>query len=387
MLRARFFRRALLRAALGAALGWLVPRHRIGGALAGAAAGALVENPVVGVPIALAAVATRDPIGIGVGAIAGLATTRAWPTAPRTVEELRRHGTKRTVAPTRDGAGIVIVVNSGAGSAEDDMASTIRERLPAATVVEPGEDDDLGKAIAAAAEQATTAVGAAGGDGTISAAAEAAAEHDLPLLAIPAGTLNHFARDVGLLAVEDALDAVVAGEQVEIDLACVDGRSFLNTASFGAYADLVDARERLEGRIGKWPAVAVSLVGVLRRAEPVEVTVDGSRRRLWLGFIGSGRYEPPGFAPTWREVLDDGVLDVRLVDADRPFARARLVLAVLTGRLARTPVYEQRVTDSIELQCADDVFKIVLDGEVVDVPPTITVTKRKTPVRVFAPHR
>ncbi|MEA3054594.1 MAG: hypothetical protein QOD30_26, partial [Actinomycetota bacterium] len=119
----------------------------------------------------------------------------------------------------------------------------------------------------------------------------------------------------------------------------------------------------------------------------VEVTIDGSRRRLWLGFIGAGRYEPPGFAPTWREVLDDGVLDVRLVDADAPFARVRLVLAVLTGRLARTPVYEQRVTDSIELRCADDVFKIVLDGEVVEVPPTVTVTKRSTPVRVYAPHR
>jgi diacylglycerol kinase family enzyme len=65
----------------------------------------------------------------------------------------------------------------------------------------------------------------------------------------------------------------------------------------------------------------------------------------------------------------------------------RLVLAVLTGRLARTPVYEQRVTDSIELRCADDVFKIVLDGEVVEVPPTVTVTKRSTPVRVYAPHR
>jgi undecaprenyl-diphosphatase len=386
VLRSRFIRRALLRALLGGALGWLVPRHRVGGALAGAAAGALVENPAVGAPLALAAFATRDPIGIAAGAVAGLATTRVWPTAPRTVEELRRHGTKRTVAMAPDGAGIVIVVNTGAGSAEDDTATAIRTRLPAATVVQPGDDDDIGEAIANAAKEATMAIGAAGGDGTISAAAFAAAENDLPLLAIPAGTLNHFARDAGLLDVDDALDAAVAGEQIDVDLATVDGRSFLNTASFGAYADLVDARERLEDRIGKWPAVAVSLVGVLRRAQPVEVSVDGRRRRLWLGFIGAGRYEPPGFAPTWREVLDDGLLDVRLVDADSPFARLRLVLAVLTGRLAHTPVYEQRVAKTIELQCADDVFKIVLDGEVVEVPATVTVTKRSTPVRVFAPH-
>lgn len=388
MPRARFVRRALLRAGLGAALGALTPRHRVGGALAGAAAGALVENPIVGVPLAIAAVATRDPVGIAVGAGAGLLTTRAWPTAPRTVEELRRHGTKRTATPSPDGAGVVVVVNLGAGSAEtSDTAAIIRERLPAAEVIEVGEDDDVGEVLEKAAASAIVALGAAGGDGTISGAAAAAHDHDLALVAIPAGTLNHFARDLGLLAVDDALDAVVAGELVDVDLASVDGRSFLNTASLGAYADLVDARERLEDRIGKWPAVAVSLVGVLRRAEPVEVTVDGRTRRLWLGFIGNGRYEPPGFAPTWREVLDDGVLDVRLVDADRPFARLRLVLAVLTGRLARTPVYEQRVTDALELQCNDEVFKIVLDGEVVNAPANVRVTMRSTPVRVYAPHR
>lgn len=360
--------------------------------LAAAAAGAAIERPVAGVPLAIGALAyvrsAPDLLAVASGVAVGAATTRIWPTAPRTVEELRRHGTKGRVDPSSDGAGIVVVVNCGAGSTEaTETAAHIRDRLPAATVIEPGEDDDIGEALAKAAASATVALGAAGGDGTLSAAAALAHDHALPLLAIPAGTLNHFARDLGLLAIDDALDAVQAGEVVDVDLGTVGDRAFVNTASFGAYTDLVDAREALEDRIGKWPAVAVSLVGVLRRAEPVELTVDGRPRRLWLGFIGCGRYQPSGFAPTWREVLDDGLVDVRLVDADQPLARAKLLASVLTGRLGRSTVYEQRVAKRLELQTAGDSLRIALDGEVLDVPPSVTITKRENPVRVYAPHR
>ena len=389
----RFLRRAAARAALAAVLAAIVPRRRRSAVLAAAAAGAAIERPAAGAPLAVAALATvrsgPDLLAVAAGGAIGAATTRIWPTAPRTVEELRRHGTKGRADRSSDGAGVVIVVNCGAGSAEaTETAAHIRERLPAATVIEPGEDDDIGDALAKAAASATVALGAAGGDGTLSAAAALAHDHGLPLLALPAGTLNHFARDLGLLAIDDALDALQAGEVVDVDLGVVGDRTFVNTASFGAYTDLVDAREALEDRIGKWPAVAVSLAGVLRRAEPIELTVDGRRRRLWLGFIGCGRYQPSGFAPTWREVLDDGLIDVRLVDADQPLARAKLLASVLTGRLGRSTVYEQRVAKQLELATTDgEPLRIALDGEVCDVAASVTITKRETAVRVYAPHR
>ena len=388
----RFLRRAATRALLAAALGALVPRRRRHVMLAAAAAGAAIERPIAGAPLTVAALGSvrsiPDVAAVAAGATIGAATTRIWPTAPRTVEELRRHGTKARIDRSADGAGVVIVVNCGAGSAEtSETAALIRNRLPAATVIEPGEDDDIGEALAKAAASATVALGAAGGDGTLSATAALAHDHDLPLLALPAGTLNHFARDLGLLSIDDAIDALQQGEVVEVDLPAVDGHTFVNTLSFGAYTDLVDAREALEDRIGKWPAVAVSLVGVLRRAEPVELTIDGRRRRLWLGFVGNARYQPSGFAPTWREVLDDGMLDVRLVDADVPFARIKLLASVLTGRLGRSTVYEQRLAKQLEVRAEGDSLRIALDGEVLDVPASVTVTKRETPLRVVAPHR
>jgi diacylglycerol kinase family enzyme len=384
----RFARRALLRAALGAALGALVPRHRLAGALAGAAVGASIEQPLTGVPLALAALATRDATGVVAGAGLAALTTRVWPTAPRTVEELRRTNTSVAVDPCTDGAGVVIVLNLAAGSADaDQLHALLGERLPAAELVDVGDGDDVGALLTAAADRATVALGAAGGDGTLSAAAALAHDRGLRLLALPAGTLNHFARDLGVLAVDDAIDAIQTGEAVRVQLGVAGDHTFLNTASFGAYTDLVDARERLEDRIGKWPAVAFSLVGVLRRAEPLRVQIDGRSRSLWLGFIGNARYQPPGFAPTWRERLDDGDVDVRLVDAEQPLARTKLVLSVLVGRLGRSAVYEQAAVTELKLDTGDAVLRMALDGEVLDVDVPATVTTRAPALVVHAPHR
>lgn len=389
----RFGRRAAMRGGLAGAIGALVTRKRLLGSLSGAAAGAAIEVPVVGVPLAVAALAAAAPsladaIVLVAGAGIGLATTRVWPRAPRTVEELRRHGTKRLVDASPGGDGVAIVVNTGAGSSESsDTAAMLRGCLPEAQVIEVGDGDDVGRCLDDAAGRATTALGAAGGDGTLSAAAALANDRGLALLALPAGTLNHFARDLGLLEIDDAIDALTKGEVVEVDLATVGDHTFVNTATFGAYTDLVDARDKLESRIGKWPAVAFALVGVLRHAEPVRIHVDGRSRRLWLGFIGNCRYHPSGFGPTWREVLDDGQLDIRLVDADRPLARTRLVASVLTGRLGRSTVYEQRCAPTLRLESQDGPLAIALDGEVCEVAASVTVAKRAARIDVFAPHR
>src|SRR4029450_3656332 len=127
--------------------------------------------------------------------------------------------------------------------------------------------------------------GFAGGDGSINPAAGIALRHGLPLVVVPAGTLNHLARDLGVETLDDAVEAVRQGSAAEIDVGWIAGRRFLNTASFGGYVELVDAREALESRIGKWPAMAVALTRVLRRGTPVEAALDGDPRRLWIVFV------------------------------------------------------------------------------------------------------
>jgi undecaprenyl-diphosphatase len=166
----------------------------------------------------------------------------------------------------------------------------------------------------------------------------------------------------------------------------IAGRPFLNTASFGSYVDLVDARERLESKIGKWPAMVIALARVLRRATPVDVEIDGKRSQVWMAFIGNCRYSPAGFAPTWRTRLDDDVLDVRLVGAEHPYARLRLLWAVMTGTLSKTEVYRcEFVRGPITVRSLEGPLRLARDGETFNGPAEFTIEKAPERLAVFVP--
>jgi len=132
--------------------------------------------------------------------------------------------------------------------------------------------------------------------------------------------------------------------------------------------------------------MAVAIARVLRHGSPVAVELDGERRNLWLAFIGNCRYLPDGMAPTWRERLDDGQLDVRVVDAAHPFCRTRLVLAVLTGTLRRSRVFSTWRTTNISVSSADGPLRLARDGETFDGADTFEVAKNGTRLAVFTPR-
>ncbi|MEN3315086.1 MAG: hypothetical protein V7605_1320 [Acidimicrobiaceae bacterium] len=360
------------------------------------ATGAAQEVPALAGPLGILASAVgysrihagvhhpSDVVGgamVGVGS--GLVTRRLWPVAPHEPATAGAVLERREVKPTPNGAGLVIVVNPSAGSSAQ-VADELRQALPDAEVVELAEGDDLPDALSSAAQRGC-AIGVAGGDGSINAAAEVAAEHRVPLLVVPAGTLNHFAIALGVKSVADAARAVSEGQAVAVDRAIIDGHGFVNTASIGSYVELVDAREKLEHKIGKWPAVAVSLWTVLRGATPVEVEIDGERRSVWMVFIGNCRYDPPGFAPSWRPCLDDGQLDIRIVDGSHPWSRARLLASVLTGRLAACGAYEQRYTREVHVKSLEGELRLARDGETFDGPEEFTIAKTDEPLLVYVP--
>jgi undecaprenyl-diphosphatase len=264
----------------------------------------------------------------------------------------------------------------------DPPTDELRAGLPGASVIELGPDDDLAALLD---DDDLVALGAAGGDGTLASVATIAAERDLPLVAVPAGTLNHLARDLGLDSVADAIAGVRAGTVVHMDLGVAGERSFVNTLSFGGYTTVVDARERMEGRLGKWPALLVALVRELPRMEPLHVEIDGRPMRVWLAWIGNCRYHPTGFGPAWRTNLDDGLLDLRLVNGARRFSRTRFVVDVLTGRLAHCPVYEECAVASVRIRSFDGPLRLALDGETYDGPEELEVTKRLRALQVTVP--
>lgn len=341
--------------------------------------------------------------GLGIGALAGIGTRTVWPARTPVARVAPAEDERAEVAD--DGRGLVVVVNLGSGPSRDAdtgilpgrgevAVALIEHELPAAEIVrlEPGEDAE--KVFAEAAERAA-ALAAVGGDGTVNAAARAALKHGVPLLVVPGGTFDHFARALGVESAAQAIAAYRNGELGRVDVSYVtpvaagtdrdEERLFLNTASFGAYAELVDRRERLERRIGKWPALAVAAVRTLRHSEPVELMVDGRRRRVWLAFVGNGVFGSHGAAPTWRERLDDGRLDVRMITTGRRVPRVRAVAAVLAGHLHITPGYHGWRTSALEIMALDGELRLARDGEVSSLPPSVRFGKHAGALTVFRP--
>jgi undecaprenyl-diphosphatase len=357
-------------------------------------AGSAQELPVIAAPAALVGLAVvlrirPRPVVAAAGLVGGagvaVATRRVWPVAPRNAAQVRRSHTAVESPPTPKGAGLTVIVNSSAGSPlRADPIEALREALPEVHLLEVGDHLSMDEALDQVRDGSV--IGVAGGDGSINAAASVAHQEKKPLFVVPAGTLNHFARDLGVFGIDAAVEALREGHAVAVDVSAIDGKPFLNTASFGTYSDLVDARERLEGRIGKWPAMVVALARMLRNSEPMEVEIDGRRRRLWMVFVGNCEYQPPGFAPAWRERLDDGQLDVRMVDGSQRFARLSLLLAVLTGRLARCRVYDAFTTKELRVKVIGEPLRLARDGETFDGSREFVICKEAEPVAVYAPR-
>ncbi|WP_063836958.1 bifunctional phosphatase PAP2/diacylglycerol kinase family protein [Phaeacidiphilus oryzae] len=382
-----------------------------GVALESPALGALVAVPAVAVAFSRVYVGVHYPgdvlAGAAIGVGAALATRHRWPPPPRPGFE-PAPGPQADAPACPSGAGLELVVNPAAGpDAEiEDPAETgtwdsgsslpeeLREGLPQARVWSGGEPAELMAKAAAEAQRKGGALGVCGGDGTVQLGAAAALRHGVPLAVFPGGTLNHFAAALGIESHEEALAALAAGRAAAVDLGRIDrpgtGRTdfFLNTLSLGAYPEVVRLRDELRHRhrgLGKWPALAAALAAVAWRASPVEVVLDGRPRRLWLLFIGNCRYRPAGSAPVRRgDGLADGLLDVRLISAERRFSRVRALTALLTGGLERSPAYEERVAQELTVSTLTDGQGLAVDGEVAE-PGELLLGKSPRSLVVYAP--
>jgi diacylglycerol kinase family enzyme/membrane-associated phospholipid phosphatase len=307
-------------------------------------------------------------IGVGVAAL----TRHWWPLGP---DRPARTAHSAEAPEMRDGEDMLALVNRHSGVDGHDPTDDVRYAWPKATILYPDPSQDLRDQLNAEIDArigGVRALGVAGGDGTVAAVASIAAERNLPLALIPAGTLNHFARDVGVRSMPDADAATEAGHAVGIDLGEVEvtgagepgHRWFVNTASLGGYPEMVRLREKLQQKHPKWPAAAIALARVLRRAKPLRILLDGEPAEVWLIFVGNGTYSPKGFAPSHRPALDTGLLDVRYLRADLPYSRARFLLAMITNSLNASHVYQQLDRPELHVRLLDGNRRVATDGEV-----------------------
>jgi undecaprenyl-diphosphatase len=230
--------------------------------------------------------------------------------------------------------------------------------------VEACDPSELGARVKDAVSRGAELVGVAGGDGSIRAAAYELVGTDVPLLAVPAGTRNHFARDVGTGSMDDASAAARDRHVIRIDVGRVNDRVFVNNSSIGLYPKIVQRREVHERRLSKGLAGVVAGWEQLRHGHRVRVDVDGEPHDAWLVFVGNGVYGDGLIDLADRESLEQHVLDLRVVRADRPLARFRAAGAVLLGRLARSPLILRRLSTRCTIDPEPSTVEVALDGEV-----------------------
>ncbi|MET1021441.1 MAG: phosphatase PAP2 family protein [Arthrobacter sp.] len=313
--------------------------------------------------------------GSAIGAGAAMATRKWWPVRPP-FPEVRRTALEAAKLP--DGEGLGIAVNTLGGSYAKETAAALQKVFPKAYIKEIAPDEHVAEEISwIASRPGVVALGVWGGDGTVGTAAATAVEHSLPLLVLPGGTLNHFARDAGTPTLKLAVEAASRGEAARADLGRVTverglpgspellHRTMLNTASIGLYPNLVRRRELLQPAVGKPVAGVVAMFRTFAAGTPTTLIVDGVRHKLWILYVGRGRYYPRDHAPLFRPVLDDGVFDLRLITADEPLARLRLLWSVLTGTVATSGITHLRECSSIRVEPADTSMVLAVDGEVV----------------------
>jgi undecaprenyl-diphosphatase len=323
--------------------------------------------------------------GFGIGAaIAVLGGRLVPPIVPAklpTTEPLRIDTPERP-----DGDGVVLVVNPAAGSGTGArVIDEVREKLPRAEIVELGDDDNPETVLRAAARHAEV-LGVGGGDGTVSCAAGIAVSEGLPLAVFPAGTFNHFAKDTGCDTVERTVSAIRTGSVSCVDLVCLnDDEMVINTASIGAYPHFVRTRERLEHKIGKPLAGMYAMLHTLRSETPVRIRYDNKTLETSLFFLGNSVYLPSGFAPTRRTRMDDGLIDIRILETGRRLSRVRTLTAVALGRLERSPLYHEMQVPEFSFETVDGPTPLARDGEVGDTYERASFTARYRALPVFRP--
>ncbi|MDH3007918.1 bifunctional phosphatase PAP2/diacylglycerol kinase family protein [Gordonia alkanivorans] len=303
-------------------------------------------------------------VGLGIGATVATLGTRVVPPITRPSISLA-DPTVVEAEPRPDGAGLVVVVNPASSDGRGRrVLDDIRDALPAVEIVELGEDDDVATVFAEAAAHASI-LGVAGGDGTVACAARAAIDADLPLAVFPAGTFNHFARDIGCGTVEDTVGAIATGSVSRVDAVWLnDSRLILNTASIGAYPHFVRIRERLRHRISRPLATATAIFRVIRQDAHVCIEVDGRILDVSLFLIGNSIYQPTGFLPTRRLRLDDGLLDVRILETGHRWATLRLLGSLAAGRLERSRLYHETQVPEFRFTAVGGPVAVSHDGEV-----------------------
>jgi diacylglycerol kinase family enzyme len=297
---------------------------------------------------------------------------------------------------------VLILLNAGAGTAGRVRADELCRRVENACVsvglaaaVRSIEARQLQSAVEAALTDAgigTVVIG--GGDGTLHTAANVLVASGKPMGVLPLGTLNHFARDLGIPSgLEDALRVIAEGRTRRVDVGTVNGRVFLNNCSIGLYVEAVRQREKLRALHGwaKWTAMVRGAWESLRRFRVFRLVVRTSAgaRRLSTPqlVVANNAYETRLLALGRRTGLACGCLWIYSARDRGRFGFVRLVMRALIGKLADEDDFDAASETEVEIderRAGRRVF-LAVDGELSAMHAPLRFASRPGALTVVAP--
>jgi len=292
---------------------------------------------------------------------------------------------------------VKIIISAGAGPGDNTKAA---ERL-ADIFKEDQIDIDISLAQSGAevielareaAREPYNVIVAAGGDGTVNSVAAAVIDSDKILGVLPLGTLNHFAKDVGIPSdLQQAARTIIAGHTIQVDAAEVNNRIFLNNSSLGLYPMIVREREKHQ-RLGfrKWPAFVWATIQALRRNPFLDVRLRVNDelldRTTPFVFVGNNEYAMDLFNIGVRNRLDRGELSIYITHGTSRLKLIGLALRAVVGRLRNDKDFLALRSDEVKIQTARKRVRVAFDGEIEVMQAPLHYRVRSRALRVIVPE-
>ncbi|PBC06121.1 diacylglycerol kinase family protein [Mesorhizobium sp. WSM3860] len=234
---------------------------------------------------------------------------------------------------------------------------------------------------------------AGGGDGTVSTAASLLMNKKKALAILPAGTMNLFARSLGIpQTLEAALKAFTEGEVRSVDMATANGRPFVHQFSIGMHARMVQLREKMDfgSRLGKMQASVRAAWATIKNPHTLKVTLTIGKTDIITRATGIGisnNLFGEGHLP-YADNPAGGVLGIYVSVARRRRDLVKLLLAMLRGRWRQSEHVEIHQADKavLKIHSSPAKFKAVMDGELVKLERETTVEIHPATLNVLVPR-
>ena len=291
---------------------------------------------------------------------------------------------------------LTVIVNAGARQADEDqvcrqLAAIFNSHGVEADIWLGRSGGEIVELARRAAKGQSPVVVAGGGDGTINAVASELIDTGKVLGVLPLGTLNHFAKDLGIpLAIEAAVDVISQQTIANIDIGEVNGRYFLNNSGLGLYPRIVQEREQQQAKgWGKWLAFFSALLIIIHRYPLLSVRLDADarelRRRTPMVFVGNNEYELQGLNMGSRRCLNGGMLFLYVTREMSRWRLFKMGLAALFGNLSDATDFDALCVREVSVQARRRRLRVALDGEVVVMRLPLRYRVHPAALRVIVP--